>query len=303
MYNRESQYTGIIQTEQGFLRFENRDAFDQICEELSEYTIDHLTEWAIGLELISLSECRSNGSELDQDNNTRCDDYLWTSLIDRYGLIQIGNYIYKSETDLDIAWSMSVDHMDSDLSNLITRNYVAEKMNIFNSSFDLDNDIDIIEFVETGRVGVNKINSFKPRAVHGYKHKPTPADECQQQGEEKGICNRGDAKAVYQNFIIYHSLYTELKTYKKSANGNTWVPFSTLSCMIGAGGQSDCGYVKRNSNTWTYKVKNSCNTGYHIDWRPYQGTRRLKSFYLNGNYRFDCPATAITRYHHAGIYY
>lgn len=282
----------------GFLVFDSREAFDDYLTEIKDLSIDQVEEMNLSIGFHSSKDRMENGIREFKNLNSGVTDEMLLSLVDANGLIQVGDNIFKVETDLGYCWTMNRIYLKSDYDKLIRDEFNPETMNRFSVSIEEELDIDIYEYLEKGIVGVDQWNKLHARGIFGDDHKPPPVDEC----SVAGICNRGDAKACYQNALVYKSLYTELKTYKKGSGSSTWTPLSTDICKWNN--------TLGNTN-WTFTPRklsqqsgssNTCNNGYHHDHRPYNGTRRLTQYAINGNFRFLCPTTNVWKEHHAGVF-
>jgi len=195
---------GVSKTQEGFLKFENRETYDEILENIKDLSKDELIVWADQLQFNPLLSTLENGEQSSQDELGLEDEVLLTILDANY-MVQIGDYIYRIDEPKAQIWTMAYTSSQTEITAFIDEQFNSATMNALNFDYE-SGEMDIIEFVEAGNVGV-KQKSTRDWTPFGLDSKPPPIIVNQGAGT---IGNKGDSKTVYQAVGIYFSLYTEL---------------------------------------------------------------------------------------------
>jgi hypothetical protein len=265
VHNTKTRALQVQKNSYGFLQFSSRGGFDSVMTNLIPMTTAQLDSWETGLNFTSR---RRTTNYSGTNYNTTIYDEILLSIIDKDGLVQIGNTIFKAENDQGLCWTLSSNYASTDLSNLKNRVFVSSKMNKFNDAMVSD----VYDTLATGIVG---INMSKTRGINEDKQNDDVPDG-------NGTTYRADCKNVYQNIVFAHSLLTEMK-YMRKAGGIVWSQFNTYIGMLSCCTQAT--FTPKNKPTQTKTPTTwSVSNGNKLNWRPYgPASRKL--------IRFNMPTT------------
>jgi hypothetical protein len=259
-HNTKTRGLQVQKNSYGFLQFSSRDGFDSVMTNLIPMNTAQLDSWENGLGFTSRR--RTIESSVLNYNTTLYDEIL-LSIIDKDGLVQIGNTIFKAENDQGLCWTLSSSYASTDLNNLKNRIFIPTKMNKFNDAMVSD----VYDTLATNIVG---INMSRTRGVNEDKKNDDVSDGY-------GTTYRADCKNVYQNIVFAHSLFTEMK-YMRKAGGIVWSQFNTYIGMLSCCTQAT---FKPNNKPQQTKTPTtwSVSNGNKLNWRPYgPASRKLTSF-------------------------
>ncbi len=290
-------FTGVSLSDKGYVVFDNEENYNTFLEVMKDLSTSEWDKWELSLGFTSLRTSRQqnvqNKTTSITDYNTEVEDELLLTFIDQYGVVQIGNMIFKAEIDKDLVWTLDAQHLDK-YGALLGRQFDASTMNIFRISLDENRTGEVWDVVLSGIVGIDESNgSYKTTGIFGEDHHP-PCDEYidktyewnpDTQSFEETSCTtyRADFKSSYQNALFYKSLMTELKYMKRDCNSSGF--WSQVHTNIWAGGGSYCNYkTKKRRSTTQYPTHPGQTWDNKYNWRPYSGSRRLESYHLETNY-------------------
>jgi hypothetical protein len=258
----------VFETTYGLLRFENRDAVDNVCAELGSQTEAQWKTWENALTFNSL---RSKLIETPDYINklTKFEDPLLKTILNENGMFQVGDIIYKICYDEGLVWSLNSNCTQSDYQNLINEQWDASKMN----RFYVNDEEDIYERAESGIVGYDR----KYRGLFGNDEKanddlPTTSiifDPATNTQTTTSVIFRADCKTSYQNAGIYKSVMAEMKYMKKVGNSLFWTQVVTGITMNANWDFKPKTKPQIVNNNFVQTVNDNKN-----NYRPYQGTRR-----------------------------
>lgn len=275
-------FKGVSLTAKGFLKFENEECYNNILNQLKDLSDDGYDAWEKKLGYTSLRSYRKlhttpkggNVPTSTTDLNQNFEDDLFLTVIDQYGVVQIGNIIFKAETDIDFVWTLSSDHLDR-YGDLLGRSFDPTVMNIFRISDDETRGQEAWDIVLGGTVGIDESNgSYQTLGIFGNDHKVN--DDVPDAG---GLTYRADCKASYQAALFYHSLMTELKYMRKANASGNITPWQQQTTDIWANYNSSCSYIKANGESETKTFPGQVHDNKY-SWRPYSGGRKLKDYDL-----------------------
>jgi hypothetical protein len=275
----------VYETSYGLLRFENRDALDNVCSELGNQTIDYWTAWENTLTFSSLRRKLIETPDFPNKLRTFDDDLLKT-LLNENGMFQVGEIIYKISYDDGLVWSLNCNCTLSDYQKLINEEWDASKMN----RFYINDDVDIYDKAETGIVGYDR----KYRGLFGSDKKfsdnvthsmTIPNTNPVQTGDFEF---RADCKTSYQNAGVYKSVTAKMKYYSQqifNAGDQFCICYGNLTTTT----------ITMNAN-WNFDPKGPqapiINTNFvqtltdsKNDIRPYNGTRQCDGF-INASFTY-----------------
>ncbi len=276
----------VFKTEFGFLKFQNRDIFDRLLVELNGMNEEQLNSWEQGMNFTSLYTMMQNGTEPESNLNKKCPDDLLLRILNKDGIIQIGDYVFKSETDIGLCWTLNQSNLNTNLSDLISRNFISTSMNRFNENLEED----VYDLLSAGTVGV-----FQDKVRSSTEHKIN--DDVI---SNSNVCWRADCKNVYQAAVFYYSLLSELK-YMSQAN----IGWQSVSTSINFENGTKVKFKPRNRSWQGYWSPSlaSVNDNKH-NWRPYGASRSLTNYEFIGKFKYDSKAPGVTgwRYVNLAIY-
>lgn len=230
-------FKGVTKTAKGFLKFDSEESYNQILNLLKDLNTSAYDTWEKKLGYTSLRTHRAqrpNGkggnipTSTNEDLNKNFEDELFLTIIDEYGVVQIGNIIFKAETDIDFVWTLSSEHQDK-YGDLLGRSFDPAVMNIFRISEDETRTQEAWDIVLNGTVGIDESNgSYQTLGIFGNDHKVN--DDVPDAG---GLIYRADCKASYQAAMFYHSLMTELKYMRKYSGSGNITPGSNKQQISG----------------------------------------------------------------------
>jgi len=278
----------LIHTQSGFLKFKNRDVFDSmliIFNRMSDGQLDSL-ENSLSFESLrtKMDSDRVEGTNYNKD----CDDDILLRILDNDGIVQVGDYIFKSETDYGLCWTLNVRDINTQLSNLRSRSFIEGAMNRFNDQLEDD----VYDLLLSDTVGIYQSPT---RGVDKDKKN----DDVTSTGSNPTVW-RADCKNVYEAAVFYYSLLSELKSMYKP--GVLWTTQTTTIQFL-------------NTTYVTYKPHNRSSQGPYypsfsaisnnkLNWRPYGASRRLVNFKLYTQFAYYCwaPGMLGTRFVNLDIY-
>jgi len=76
---------------------------------------------------------------------------------------------------------------------------------------------------------------------------------------------------------------------------------STNICLNNWDHGNSTAHFKPNKKSEQNLTKSSCNNGYHHDWRPYSGSRKINWVTMYGRFKFDAPALPGWAQHNTGL--
>jgi hypothetical protein len=283
----------------GYLIFNSEESYNKCLDKFGNMSTAELDMWEKSISYVSLRTNRiktANKPTRSVDYNTLFNDELFETIIDENGLVQIGNTIFKSETDYNYVWTLQASHLE-DYSDLIGREFVPSTMNIFKLSNEDTRTIEIWESLENGLVGVDETGGTYSSLVwtpFGDDSKPPATTICEEQGS---MCVQGDVKAVYQAALFYFSLQTKCKTYRKPSGNTLWLPLTTDICLVNTASQQSFAKWQSKKSSWSqssYIYNNACTNDNVQNWRPNSRSRGLNSYELKGSFKFFAPFTIQT---------
>lgn len=274
--NTENTKIGIFKTEDGFLKFDSRDLFEKTIEELNDFDGEELDKWANEFDFTSNKMYWTGVVNSKRNSNSTSTDELLLTLIDKNGLVQIGNSIYRIDSDNELCWTLDATHLEADLDNLIQHKFNEKSMNVFNSAFQGD----VFEEMKKGTVGVKQTALRRRVTKHQGNDDVVSTD---------GYTYRADCKVVYQRLGIYCSLVAELK-YMRRKTGTSglwkqvptqiWFIYDTYAWFIP---------YKRTNSQLRYPTQPSVGnfiSDNKLNWRPYRSSRRLGRFNLGAKFQY-----------------
>lgn len=266
----------VFKTTHGYLKFENREVFENYLEMFHESSEEELATWNQSLNFESSKLYWATQINTTGNLNSMSDDDLLLSILDKDGLVQIGEGIYKIQSNKELCWTLGAQNY-SFLKEFRIGNFIPEAMNVFNSEFDGD----VYEEMEKGTVGVDQ-------------------SELELGQKEAGVIYDDGGGAVIlpstsnpqykisvitrcKRLGIYHTMDTRYRHYKRSSVG-VWLPNKTL-VMFENHSPTMTNYA------WCVPKDRSAQTKYptnpqigvqvnrsSITWRPYRSTRILTEF-------------------------
>lgn len=290
-------FKGVTKTAKGFLKFDNEDSYNKILNLLKDLNTSAYDAWEKKLGYTSLRTHRAlspnaKGGNIptstDEDLNKSFDDELFLTVIDQYGVVQIGNIIFKAETDIDFVWTLSSEHLDR-YGDLLGRSFDPTVMNIFRISEDETRTQEAWDIVLNGTVGIDESNgSYQTLGIFGNDHQVN--DDVSDAG---GLIYRADCKASYQTALFYYSLMTELKYMRKYSGSGNITPWQQQTTDIWASYNSYCKYLsKKNGST----EQNPSFPGQVHDnkynWRPYCSNRGLHTYDMETYFTYNSLASS-----------
>jgi hypothetical protein len=273
----------VYKTEHGYLKFKDREVFDVLLIELNEMNEDQLNQWEQNLGFVSLYSLMKSSSAPETNLNKNCPDDLLLRIINRDGLIQVGNFVFKSETDLGLCWTLNESNISANLTDLISRVFVPTTMNRFNENLEED----VYDLLTAGTVGV-----FQDRVRSSTEHKIN--DDVT---SSSNVVWRADCKNVYQAAVFYYSLLSELKYMSQGTI--TWIQMATY-INFESGTKVK---FKPNNKPWQGYWAPSLSVVYDNkrNWRPYESSRKLTNYEFIGKFRYDSQAPGATGYRYVNL--
>jgi hypothetical protein len=257
----------VYETTYGLLRFENRDALDNVCAEIGNQSATQWNTWEDNLTFSSLRRKLIETPNYSNKNSTFDDDLLKT-LLNENSMFQVGDIIYKVSYDEGLVWSLNSNCTVGDYQNLINENWDASKMN----RFYINDDVDIYDKAETGVVGYDR----KYRGWFGSDVKANDDlqttlitfDPNTNAQITTLVVFRADCKTSYQNAGIYKSVMAEMKYMKQVGNNITWNQVTTSITM-----NASWDFTPRKKSAIVNSTYSNTLTDNKNTIRPYSGTR------------------------------
>lgn len=196
-----------------FMKFDNRAELDATLNEIKDFEVEALDQWSAQQNFVNARVYFRNNSAEVNKNDAVESDILYT-IMNKDGLIQIGDYVYMHDLNSGLIWTISREKFGVYGENFIGKNYLPQVMNKFNLEEE-----DIIERTETGVVGIsqNKLRG-QVTGIFGIDNKPPAITYSDGNGNSFTF----DWKASYQNLGIVKSLFAKLRHYPGAANGVTF---------------------------------------------------------------------------------
>lgn len=296
-------------TSYGFLKFDTPEDYDAILGILKDYSTEQLDIWEETLGFTSsrtvYADPTSYGVTAADNKNEIFEDELFHTLINQDGMVQIGNYLFKTEIDFDKILEIKIDFYPTYMSDFNAGVFEATEMNEFDTEWDettaaYDN---IFDYLNTGAVGTIKTTAYtEPTWIldpvvntdadcNTYiPSLGSPVYEKQTQDIYDGASTwRSDCKAVYQKAGIYFSLIAKQK-YQKGNPGTLYLSTQTDMWTLRnpqLGYWTECTYTRKRSNTQQTDAPPHLNItdrkkGTNVlAWRPYSSMRGLKLYDLD----------------------
>jgi hypothetical protein len=284
-----SSVATIDNYQHSFLVFDDRDELDATLDQIKNYSIAELDAWSSNQEFVNARqyfEMNPNAT----NNNSVVDNEILYSIMNKDGIVQIGNFVYMHDLNSGLVWSMNSNNLTAHISNFINHEFNATYMNKFNLEEE-----DIIEKAETGIVGLTqKKLRGQTQGLFGIDNHPTPITYTQNGGSSAQFTF--DWKASYQNLGILKSLEAKLRHYPGTANsvtfnqngstlffGNLSITNAPVLMSFSVPPLTSVSFKPRKQNTVTLVASNFpaiAVTGKQ-DIRPYSNTKALDKINLN----------------------
>lgn len=293
---------GVSVSNEGFLKFESVDTYEDVLQQLSQMSNDELNKWEQSMGFTSsysyydVENFENNlpyTKEINVDPEITIDgfknssyvDPLFLRIIDRYGIIQIDNFVFNSRIDDGYVLEMNSDYLPTNYDDLKKGTFKSDRMNMLTNDWDLDviGDIDIFDYLNTGVTGLTLMSSKNLFHVKDVPDRtPTIVTD------NSGTTYRADTKVSYQKAVFFFSLIAKLKYQRKAAgNLSPWVAVTTQLCFLtnyNLNMVTSCRYKpKKNSEAFPVPPHQNYQgiiTDNKIDWRPYGGGRKLEKYEL-----------------------
>lgn len=298
----ESSVEGIELTQEGYLKFSDRDAYDAVLEIIKDYSDEQMDEWEGTLGFVSayttFQSPQTYGVSPSDNNNTIMEDPLFLRIIDRNGVIQIGDYIFRAEANNDRVLEMHENNKSGYFAQFKTGSFEPTVMNELCSATETEEGDDIFEILATNVTGITKTTGT-PTGITGtggaYIGCATNSgnNSTRKYNDDKSngsTTYRADCKSVYQAVVFYFSLMSELKYMR--GGPTIWTQQST-SISYSTGWGTYCNFKPKN-RAWQYPSVPGGTTSHKLTWRPYSGSRKLTNYDMNAIFLYTawCGQTA-----------
>ncbi|HYD20787.1 MAG TPA: hypothetical protein VEB40_04870 [Flavipsychrobacter sp.] len=298
----EASLDGVTLTQYGFLKFDTPDDYEEILDIIKDYDEDQLNLWEQELGYVSSRTAFANpqdyGLSAEDNKNSVFEDEIFNTIIDPHGRIQIGDYLFKEEVDVNRLLEIHIEHYPGNLEAFDAGTFESNVMNEFDATFEAADEYDhICDYLATTEVvGLTKETGYTP-PTWIFDPKETTSGDCTGGGvyvptsggpygkhahdntDAVGTVWRADCKSVYQKVGVYFSIVAKMKYQKKS--GSIWNSANTDMFILNNNGAyvSYCTYKPKNkSQQWPsipYENYNNRKNDNVLTWRPYEGMRKL----------------------------
>src|SRR5690606_7643839 len=119
----------------GFLQFDDTTVYDNVLSIIKDYTDEQLDQWETSLEFTSSRRAYTDSIESENNKNISIEDDVFHAIINSNGMVQIGNAIFKAETDNGDVLTMHSNNM-AHLDELTTGQFNPGVMNRFSLNDD-----------------------------------------------------------------------------------------------------------------------------------------------------------------------
>jgi len=303
---------GITVSEQGFLQFSDVGKYEETLQMLSNYSDHELNEWENAMDFESsfrhynisdvdaaVHEDPDTGEEVRPNipgfNNGVAEDDLLLRIIDKNGMIQIGNFVFAAFMDNGFVLEMDAIHIDEHYQDLVDGAFDPDIMNKFNGreSEYLGTYESIFELLEeTNPTGINPGN-YSP-VLFGSKHVLTgPRDHYLR--DNLGLKNYFGLKTqnVYQTAVFYYSLIN--KSWVQTRTLSVWIKYYN-GVMQYVNLSTDQVFYKSNKNGSSHVDKSQQYSTFEFPEkqkvRVYEGSRGLKYFTFETTIRWKTGSGA-----------
>ena len=205
--------------------------------------------------------------------NRAAEDDIFRTIINRQGMIQIGDYIFKAAIDKGYVSEIKGNEID-----FLDRFKAGEFIDGISNRFDLDEE-DVFSKLEYGLKGSNTANKA-PIFGTGDKYNDD-------QNASDGFVYRADTKLSYQKAVFYFSLVAELKFIWRASNHVFWDRYSApIDIEL-----KYCTYSWKNKRNATgsnpaYFQLSRTNAN-KLNFRPYAGSRGLKDYDMKAHFYYN----------------
>ncbi|GAA5100810.1 hypothetical protein GCM10023210_39690 [Chryseobacterium ginsengisoli] len=306
----------VTVSEYGFLKFESPESYEEAVKQLSEMSKEELDNWEKSIGFVSsysfygISDFEENIPYTEDINanpelsiegfkNSSYVDPLLLRIIDRYGIVQIGDFIFNSKIDDGYVLEIGSTDFAANYNDFKNGTFKADKMNMLTNEWDknISENIDIFEYLKTGIKGLTLMSN-----KNMFHNKEVPDRSPTIVIDGSGTTYRADAKVSYQKAVFYFSLIAKLKYQRKgSGNLSPWVAVSTHMCFL-------TNYNLNMVTTCKYKAKKDSekfpsppHQNYQgmiddnkLDWRAYHGGRKLEKYEMKAWFAYTDLNTVST---------
>lgn len=319
----DQSFAGVSVSSQGFLKFETVDAYEEVLHQLSGMSNEELNNWEESIGFVSsysyygIENFENNipytedinadpEITIEEFKNSSYVDPLLLRIIDRYGMIQIDKFVFNSRIDDGYVLEMNSSYLPTNYEDLKNGNFKSDRMNRLTNDWDQDvaGDIDIFDYLKTGITGLTLMS-----AKNMFHVKEVPDRSLTIVTDNSGTTYRADTKVSYQKAVFFFSLIAKLK-YQRKASGNLspWVAVTTELCFLtnyNLNMVTSCKYKpKKNSEQFPIPPHQNYQgriTDNKIDWRSYEGGRKLEKYELKAWFSYVDLYTVSTTEVYAGI--
>jgi hypothetical protein len=255
--------------------------------------------------------------------NSLFEDEFLLRFLDKNGMVQIGNQIFNVQVNNFRLMAINQNSFPYFQNAFIKGEFIPNVMNQFNINEDIDV-FDVLDTGVTGinfRIKDYADDPPPPSSSSGSIR--TKADRFTGTGKpgtpwdprrvetiftnkesfnydllgDDGQTYRAQVKASYQTALLYFSLMTEMKYMRRYPSHAFWDNMFTSICFIvgptvSIAFKSYCDYKKMGDSTLhipTVPHQNDPGMKHGVDklnWRPYEGSRRLYSYTMDVMYAF-----------------
>lgn len=166
--------TGVVTSQYGFLAFASRDDYDYVLSVIGKYDDKELDAWEQSIGFTSAYTAFSYPQQYNVDPadnlNSLFEDEFLLRILDKNGMIQIGNQVFNLEVNYYRLLAINHNHFPYFRDAFINGIFEPQVMNQYNILVD---DIDVFEHLDTGVVGFDNYDS----GLGQYSEYGNPKDE------------------------------------------------------------------------------------------------------------------------------